>query len=382
MSEWLASTMLIERLTGVTLYAGMLLVFFALLRKAKDYKSVNKYLNIYLVVLTIMGFFYIPGETADLYRWLLISEEWVGLSFVEFLKTWALKMPTPVAYIIMYVCTSTSIKGLLPAVCSFIFHYNIFAIVKSLYKHECYTNKEIAYTLLLVMSMGRFLEAISGVRCLVGLSILANCFCKEFLSSEKLKTFARNIPLALIACFMHLLAFALYAFRIIFLLLESETAVKYNWLVKAGIVALCVIGGIICHEYIIMIFEKAGSYLFGEKYYYIWEYIIAGMIYVLMTFVLYNVYKYNKMKQIKKYNDLIIFNLTLFILELATCFQYSMFHRLVTFSCVMMMPLVAYYLKIAGNEKKGNIILAVALVVLFVACVRGDLCAYKFFLLH
>lgn len=382
MSEWLASTMLIERLTGVALYAGMLLVFFVLLRKAKDYEAVNKYLNIYLVILTVMGFFYIPAESSDLYRWFLLSEEWAGLSFIEFMKTWALEMPTPVAYVIMYVCTATSIDGLLPAVCGFIFNYNIFAVIKRLYRQECYTNREIAYTLLFVMCMGRFLEAISGVRCLVGLSILANCFCKEFLSDEKLKTFVKNIPWALIACFMHLLAFAVYAFRIIFLLFQTETAGKYKWQIRIAIIVLGLVGGFICHEYVNMIFEKAGSYLFNEKYYYVWEYVIAGMMYALMVYILYSVYKYNRGNQRKQYIELMLFDFALLILALGVCFQYSMFHRLVTFACFMMMPLTAYYMKTAASEKKEKIILVGTLIILFVACARGDLCAYKFFLLN
>lgn len=384
MIELLKTTMLIERLSGVFVYFIALLIMFLLLRKAATYEKFSKILNVYLAVLTVMAFFYIPESSADLSRWFSIGAEWVEWPFSRFFIHQILTQPTPVAYVLIYFCSFVGINGLLPAICSFIFHYNIFSIAKFLYKNKLGTAKTIALSLLFVMSMGRFLEAISGVRCLVALAILANCFIKEMFSENEADIFKKNIPFCLIAALMHLFAFAIYGLRILVFFFDIFVKKGIDLSDKKKIKKYLLIAGaifLVLHRYIFAIARKAVSYLFTSKYYYFWEYLIAIIIFITIICVL--VYLYKNRKDIKMENilNLMKLNVVFIVIELLCCYQYSIFHRTVTFSAILMMPLITHFLNMGEKNKRDMVIFIISMIILVLACARGDLCAYKFFLI-
>ena len=81
------------------------------------------------------------------------------------------------------------------------------------------------------------------------------------------------------------------------------------------------------------------------------------------------------------YFNIFIFVSMFFIVALVFCYQYSIFHRTITFVSILTMPLICFNLKEYSSKKYEETIIGISLLVLILACTRGDLCAYKFFIL-
>lgn len=378
MGDWISRTMLIERFTGVFVYALLLMIVYQALRDMKNPKSLNRILNVYLVVLTVMGFYFIPESSTDVYRWLRMTKSWQHMSFSSFYDSELSRSATPASYLMIYLCRQTGVDGVLPAVCSFLFHWNIFSIIKMLHKKHDYAPKDLALALLLFMSMGRFLEAISGVRAFVAISILARCFCDELLNEKNL---IRNIVWELLAALMHPLATVLLGIRLAYLCVQ-KTQVRYKRIVNLAVSAVALgLAFVYGAEYIEYAMDKAEGYLAGDMYSYTWEYIIGGIMYAVQAYLLYHAYKVNRADKSVPYRNLIIFNAALMLIELVFCYEYSIFHRIHTFSSMTMLPVIVYVLKHKPSRGNRMLIYYTSLVVLLLAGARGDLCAYKFFLL-
>ena len=130
--DFIQSTMLIERLIGVCTYILTLGYFFNKIKKASSVKIINKNLNYYLITLCLLAFFYIPGESADLTRWREMSEVWSNFDFEWFWEHRIQTSSVPAGYLLVYLCQSTGINGILPMICAFGFFGNIFHILKIL----------------------------------------------------------------------------------------------------------------------------------------------------------------------------------------------------------------------------------------------------------
>lgn len=81
--DWLAQTMLVERLIGILSYLGIVIYVFKTI-KYKNNKKIKKSFNKALIVLTIISFFYIPGNDADLVRIREMISGWGSLSVKDF----------------------------------------------------------------------------------------------------------------------------------------------------------------------------------------------------------------------------------------------------------------------------------------------------------
>lgn len=378
MLEVLKSTMLIERFCGVFVYASTLMCTYYSLKKARSYRKFSRILNVYLVILTVMGFFYIPGEQADLTRWRTIIENWHTLSFSSFYETRMRGSTYPMGLLLIYLCQQTRIDGMLPAVCAFLFHWNIFAILKMVYKKYDCSAHDVALSLLLFMSAGRFLEAISGVRCLVALAILARCFCEEFLT-QNFKF--RNVIIELLAALIHPLALVLLAIRLAFLFIQrAKTLWGQLFNVVFAVVAI-MMGLRFCWNYIINATDKATVFLTSEAYSYTWEYIIGWIVLAVTTYILYFSIQLNKTIQSVPFQNLIVFMLILVLVEVTFCFEYSIFHRTISFSAMLLLPVSIYMLKNSERRTHRQLIYYASVILLLLACARGNLCAYKFLLL-
>ena len=153
--------------------------FFNKIKKASSVKIINKNLNYYLITLCLLAFFYIPGESADLTRWREMSEVWSNFDFEWFWEHRIQTSSVPAGYLLVYLCQSTGINGILPMICAFGFFGNIFHMLKNEAKRENVNSDSVALTLFFVISTGFFLEAISGVRCMLAFSIVIRCAYDE-----------------------------------------------------------------------------------------------------------------------------------------------------------------------------------------------------------
>ena len=338
LSSWINNTMIIERAVSCLVYILVLFIVTNQINRSHSYGQINRILNNYLIVLTLMGFFFIPDTSKDLYRWLQLSAQWPQLSLTEFINNIALKSTTPVAYIYIYLCRRTSVDGVLPALCSFLFHCNIFSILKKIYKKYDVNSHSLSLALFFFMCMGRMLEAISGVRSMVAIAIIANCFVKE-MSDEKM--YIHTIAAEIVACLIHPMAIAVFAIRLLFVAFyKSDSAVK-----KIVTVCFVIIGIVFSYSYgqfyITGMLDKAESYLTIDHYYYLWEYIIAGIMWLVSVFTLKAVKDYVVYCDSMPLKNIYTFAKLLLLIDFFCVIQYSMFHRMVTFTCMVLMPLVA-----------------------------------------
>jgi hypothetical protein len=126
-------------------------------------------------------------------------------------------------------------------------------------------------------------------------------------------------------------------------------------------------------------FAKAESYLSGDHYVYKWEYIIAGIMWVICLLIIKKAYAIKKSEGIGNLNNLLRFTTYLLVISAALVIQYSMFHRLVTFNCMMILPIVAHVVKCCGYNRYYLRLKYALWAVMLLVAVRGDLCGYMFF---
>ena len=378
---WLARTMLIERLLGVAVYAGVLLVICFVIRNAKSYTTLSRALSVYLCLLCVMAFFYIPGEQADLFRWRLLSADWMQLTFREFFDLYLTRVTTPVAYLMIYLCNKTGIEGILPAFCAWIFFRNAFYILKDLYRRHCISAQSIAITLMFLMAGGGFLEVISGVRCFVSLSILARCFYDEIYNQ---KPILRTIGWEIAAALIHSMALALLVGRLCFIPLQKGRRVGEKLLSAAAMVILMVAIFSYDMPYVIAALEKMVSYASNSVgYSYFWEHLLGVMMVGQFVIVLLKIrWTLIRMPGNFALKNFRLFNTALVLAEVVLAFEYNMFHRAVMFSTLTMLPVVAEAINDRQNRGLDRVVGLIALFVLFLACARGNLSGYKFMMFY
>ncbi len=400
---WLSRTMLIERLSGVFVYVLVTLYGYSRIMHTENPQKLRRIFACVLAAVGIMGFFYIPGDAADLCEWRnMYDSYWHNRTFFEFLKGPVLNSSTPISYILIYLCQKTTLQGMLPCVVALIFFGFVFAIFKdcagrckiensapkfsnSLIKSEINGRTDTAYALALTflcfMAAGEFLEVISGVRCLTALSIVAYCIYTETVGDRSL---LKNIVLYGIACLMHLAAIPIFGIRLAYLLFGQlgSKMPKIGSYITA--IVLCAVGITVGGSYITAAFNKGVSYINNNWYSYTWEYIIG---FIQLVLVVYTLVQYRKIKDeevLSKLKPLAQFNTIMCVVEVLLCFEYTIFHRFIMFSSIIIIPVMYTVLQYKMQKKDYRYVTFVRVLTLamfFIACARGNLCGYKFFLL-
>ena len=372
--EWLSRTMLLERLAGVITYSAIVLIVFLLIKSSNSMRKMRISLNFCLFLLTILAFFFVPAQTSDLYRWRQLTPYWQGMSFPEFFSTKLRGSSYPIGLLYIYLLQHTRIEGLLPAFCAFVFFYNIFAILKLMAKKGAGENS-IAVAFFFFMSTGRFLEVISGIRSLVAISILAHVFCLEFVDK---KPIWKGIVWGVVASLIHPLALIVLLIRMVFYIFQPSIHFFKRLLGIALDLCLLFLFYRFGRTYIDNAFDTATSYISSTQYSYIWEYIIASIVLLLMVFFMTIVFR-NRQRISKEMKTLAAFNLCFLLLEIVFAFQYSIMHRLVTFSSIMMMPLLVYVFEQNPPKHLTRFVTLISVLILLLACSRGDMSSFKFF---
>ena len=377
--DYLQSTMLIERLFGVSVYTVVLGYFYKNIQHARDNRKIAGYLNRYLLVLCIMAFFYVPGANADLTRWRLLAEPWMDASFSWFWNYRLLRYSSPAGYLLIYLCQKTGIQGLLPMVCAFGFFLNAFHILKCESKRPNRSSDSIAVALLFLMSGGVFLEAISGVRCMLGFSIVFRCVYDEQYENKRMLW---NFPFYFIAAILHIAVIPILGIRFFCALFEKKRMIVSTFLggiLTAGGIGL---GFIFGNDYVEAAFQKATTYLNEDVYSFFWEYVIGVFSLAVVAACIWKLRKrYSPGKEEKNTMRFLVIMLAVEVLTFAT---YSIFHRFAVFSVFLNTPILLSTLgneEICGRRRFRQMVIVASIIILAVACTRGNLCGYKFFLL-
>ena len=378
--NYLQSTMLIERLFGVGFYAIMLGYFYNKIQHAKSSEQIARFLNHYLMVLCLMGFFYVPGANADLYRIRNLVDIWLRSDFASVWNYRIITSSTPIGNFLFYICQRTHINGLLPAISALGFYGNAFHIIKCESRRENRTADSIAVFLLFAMSSGRFLEVISGIRCMLAFSIVFRFMYDEMYENRSM---LRSVPFYIVAVLLHTASIPLIGIRLVCTLFEKKRNIASTILNALIAIAVFVIGIRVGDDYIDAGFTKANNYILSNSYSYRWEYIIVILSMTVVVMTLWRLRKRYPEGFAEEKNG-IRFLMILLVGEIFTITTYSIFHRFAAVSVFFSAPVVLTFLNLEsenGRYRSRQTIVIISLTVLFLACVRGNLCGYKFFLL-
>ncbi len=367
---------LIPRLLGLFMYSVTLIIFYLIVYKI-DRKDLGKVLFLYTIILSIMAYKFVPAPGNDLYRLLIAMHSYAQESISQIVTTvQASSTPTTVLY--FYLIGKLNIDGLLAGITAFIFYNNIFYILKKTALKYSISSKNTALALLFFMSTGSYMEVISGIRTMLGLSIVAVCCYKEFIEN---KSVVSNIVWYIIAMFTHSAVLAAVIIRFIFLIGQTLNVKTIKSFIVVFILGLAIF--VYGSNYITFMIEKAIEYITIENgYSYLWEYLIGCIDIFIIIIIQYVCIK--KSKEMSCYNDICNYlkfsKLISFIVVISLVIEYNTFHRFAIFSSILINPILMIVLNMK-NKNKGlyNIVFVGSIIMLAIACSRGNLCSLKFF---
>lgn len=391
---------LIERVVGGVTYITLLLVVCNGIFVSKP-TSVRRWLVFYALMLGVLGFVYIPAETADLYRLTGFMHDWAAYSPAQLLER-CVQSSTPVYIAYFWVVGQLGVDGLLPASSALIYHLLVFSCLWDYARRENISTKNVALTLAVIMSFGSFLQVISGIRSYLAFALIVRCIYREIICG---RTIIFSTPGYLLAALMHPAGLALVALRLLVLLGQrgSHPLERVFSLLFVGV------AGLFAYRYgasyVSSMFDHASSYLTHEVYSYIWEDLIHGVL-VIVLFITYRRARRWAPEVKGAGNLLLISGLVCAISVVAAPIEYSIFLRFsgaaanlaapLIMSCLEREDAVAKGLELTpmrhcqtvkrGPAGKGglsyrSLLIIASAVMLFIACARGDLCGYKFMIL-
>lgn len=377
---------LTERIVSLLTYALVLMATYYLIGSVakKQYKAV---LIFYLLILATFAFNYKPYITADLYRLREYIEYWIHKDWTGVVK-YALKSTTPSWVVYSYIISKLgNINWLQTITCLWCFG-NVFYIISHEIERHGIEGKYRSELLFYIMAVGAFyLQTISGIRSMLGISIVAFCLYKE--TVEK-KSIIFHLPLWLFAALIHTSTMVLVISRFLFLLVQSRGIAK-KILMAAVVFVLAIFSYKYLGGYISGSFEYGQNYLNNTKEYtYVWE-IIIGLIETFETLYVLNKYRTITVESDSEAEEHGLKNLYLFTLTwtvvsvISLPFSYAVFRRYTMLCTVTSNPLVAFLfdtdIEKVESIRTFRILFGLSLLIFALSGVRGDLCGYKFFVL-
>jgi hypothetical protein len=291
---------------------------------------------------------------------------------------------TPAYVLYMNIIGRTNIDGLLTAITAFLFYNNVFYVLKKSSRKYLLAGRDTALILFFFMSIGAFIEVISGIRTMLGFSIIAVCVYDEMVEG---KSVFKNIVWYILASMLHSAALALTMIRFSYLFFEKNRKISHG--VSKALFLIIAISLVFLkgRYYVNAGFEKALNYLKGDAYSYLWEYIIGLISLLLIIYVQIKISKKTKLEENKStIQNLLGFSKFISLILLAIIFEYNIFHRFVIFLSIIALPMIAYLFYISNDNKKRKgkfikVVFLVSCILLFFAISRGNLSSLKFFLL-
>lgn len=372
---------LTERTTSLLVYAFALFLAYILIAKVvrKQHKAV---LLLYLIALAIFAFNYKPYITADLYRLREYIEYWIHKDLSGMLK-YAMGSSTPSWVLYSYVLSRFgNINWIQTITCLWCFG-NVFYIIGREIERLEIQGPFRSMLLFYVMGVGAFyLQTISGIRSMLGISIVAFCLYRETVENKKV---VWHLPLWIFAALLHTSTMVLVISRFLFLLIQSQGAAKKFLM---GIVVLA--GALFSFKYMGSFirgsFEYGKGYLTDSKEYtYVWEQIIGIIetietVYVLRAFHRTILCAPDRKMSSKK--SLYLFTLIWTAISvIALPFSYAIFRRYTMLCTITSIPLVSELFKNDKADKYRRALFCFSFIIFALSGVRGDLCGYKFFVL-
>ena len=366
------------RIIGVGTYVFFLLFFCFLIGKVGK-KGVKKVLIAYAIILALIGFFFVPNAENDLYRVHGVINDFSKIPFDTFMTKSVPASNVPVALIYYWIIGQFSINGLISFITALIFYLNIFYVFSDYAKKNDITGKALSLSLLIIMCNSSFMEVIGGIRAMLSFSIILRCIYNEIFNNKSL---LKDIIWYVVAALIHPVSLAVIIIRLVFATFQkSKTKIKKWFLTIFSIVSLIML---FCfgNQFITAMTDKANNYINNDSYSYIWGYIITFLI-LVGIFVLQKKckgFENNTIDARLSLKNNRFFSYVIEMLMLVFVYEYSIFSRFGNFNLLLNIPVIIYYTNtlLKNNNKSYKYLLLYFLGILLLTCVRGDLCALKF----
>lgn len=362
---------LFARLFGVGLYFSLLIIFCILISNNRF--STKKILFLYCLCLSVMGFFFKPNESADLYRINILVKYYSNLSINDFILL--VKNSNSFVMLCFYrLIGMTNKYNLLPAITCFICYSNIFYVFNDYSEKNYISNKAKSIALLVIMCNSSYFECISGIRTMLAFSILIRCFYNEMYNNKKVIS---NLFFYILACSIHLISVVIIVVKFICNTFDIRKNEKNNNIIfKPLLIISFIILIFLGKNYINGAVDKAIYYIYNRNYTYIWENILTVLLFLLIIII---------QSYIKKDNDKNIIrnkriSRAIQLLIIIFCFEHNTFFRLNNFNLFLNIPIILTSLDylIKKNNKNYKYITFFSIIILIISCARGNLCSLKF----
>lgn len=163
-----------ERLISLGFFFLAILIACYLMSRIKG-KQYRVILALYLLVLTGFAWCYEPYITADLYRLRQYVEVWINLSF-EGAFDYAWHTTTPSWILFSYFTNQIGNQNWMQSIACLWCYGNIFIVLSKVIDRFDLKKIDRGWLLFYIMSVGTlFLQAISGIRTMLGFSIVFLC---------------------------------------------------------------------------------------------------------------------------------------------------------------------------------------------------------------
>ncbi len=370
---------LLERLFGIGVFAYFLAL--ALLLICRTSIKLRQILIFYGGALTVMGFFYLPYVSADLYRIREMAQEFATYHFQDFLLLHG-GSSTLLARIFYWAVGKTGVLGLIPAVAAALTYSCLFYILlrsADIFRLE---RSAVACILLFEMATGNYMMVISNIRTMIAIAFIGLCFFRE--TVEK-KWRLWHLILYGLAAALHNFAIVLIAMRMVVAVFGSGGSMLRRLglsLLIAAVPAFLILTG---NPLVDRLLDKAEFYLDSESFSYIWEYLTGAMTLAAQALVLLFFRKYCRESVPKLYDSWLFTGMSI-LCAAVLCFSFTIFHRLATFAApVWIMPVMAKTLAQDNPAPRGAknwnryALLGLSALSLVLNLLRGSLCSLKFF---
>lgn len=380
MSQFLSQTFIIERLLGVFCYVLVIGATYNSIKNASTNYRFNRALNRCLIVLCIMAFFYVPAETSDLSRIWDIIRSWRNEGVNSLGQGFLSNTKAPGAYFLFYFAAKDNFPKLLPTVACLLYFSSFFYILKTEYKIGRASNKALAITYMFIMCQGLFLGVISGVRNGIAFALVLRAIYDNLCLKKKSLL---SYVLCVIGASFHISTILIIGVYLIVSIFDAwKNGGSLRRLTSTTIIGMIIVCGIIFQSSLLnKVLATARTYFYGDIYSYFWEYVIVIASFLVLCAILAC---YGKIKDDDRLSQLYCMCNLFSLIVVIMLNSYTMFHRYANFAMLISIPIFAHTVDCLIEQERFKMIHVIKItccLILVLACVRGDLCGYKFFLL-
>jgi len=367
-----------ERLLSAGLFCTVIVVFFIVHRNSKSEKQQEWILRAYLLVLTILGFLYVPSSGADVSRLVYAGNEYAAIPFGTFIRRAFTTSATPLAQLYFRLVQSLHIQGAMSGITAFLSFMLYFSSVKLVAKNYKFSNKCVAYAVLFSMCGGLYFAVVAGIRFILATLILVRGLLSIWFGE---KQYLPAILSIVVACLIHTGMIPLVVFWLASLCL-SRGWKRRLWL-YALLAIVCVFAIGIISRYISVAFDKYEGYSgSGALKFGVYRYVLALFHFAIYVYFMFYLRRTRKIGILPKGSGVYLVLLTCF--ELFLIRDFIMFARYLCLYPFLLLPHLMSYVN--TSELKGLRQYETNFLFICVVCLitnyLSDMSGLKFFVLN